>query len=93
MPVSFAESQLREVEAAYEPEVRALRELVDSQELAPETREALGSSLETIDRALEEAREALLADPGAPRALDALRGMYDAKIDLLHHVATRPGRT
>lgn len=93
IPVSFGESQVRAVEAAYEPELRALRQLVDATDLAPETRDALASSLETIDQAIEEAREALLADPGTPRAVDALRGMYDAKIDLLHHVATRPGRT
>lgn len=89
LAVPAAHPQIRELEDAYEPDIRILRLLVESSELAPETREVLDESLSTIDRAIAEARQALEEDPGAPRAIDGLRRMYDAKVDLLRFVATQ----
>ncbi len=88
-----AREQIEAVESAYERDLSVLKALVESSELAPETREVLDESLATIERAMDEAREALEADPGANRAVERLRRMYDAKVDMLRLVATQPSRT
>jgi hypothetical protein len=77
------------VQAAFEPELQELRLLAESQELAPETRAVLDESLATIEAAMEEARAAVEADPYAPRAVDRLRRMYEAKLELFHVMTTQ----
>ena len=92
MPVS-AQEQIRAVESAYEPDLAVLRLLVESTDLAPETRQVLDESLAEIEAAIDEARRALEADPGALRAVDGLRRMYDAKVETLRLAANQPSRT
>lgn len=80
----------REVEKAYEPTLDELRALVESRELAPETRAALDESLAVVEAAIAEALEAVERDPAAGRALESLRRTYDAKLELLRAVAEGP---
>jgi hypothetical protein len=82
-------SAAREVEEAYEPGIRELRELLEAgrDELSPETVEVLETSLRLIDEAIREAREALEADPGTPGALGALNSMYETKLQVLRQAA------
>jgi anti-sigma factor RsiW len=82
-------SAAREVEEAYEPGIRELRELLEAgrDELSPETVEILETSLRLIDEAIREAREALEADAGTPGALRALNSMYETKLQVLRQAA------
>jgi hypothetical protein len=88
-PASRFASAAREVEEAYEPGIRELREILEAgrDELSPETVEILEASLGVIDEAIREAREALEADPGTPGALRALNSMYETKLQVLRQAA------
>lgn len=76
------------VEAAYEPAIQELRLLAASEDLAPETRRELDASLAVIDEAIEEAREAVAADPAAPTAMAGLKRLYESKVQVLRMAAT-----
>ncbi len=81
----FASSPSEEVEAAYEPTIRELRQLLDEgrDRLQPETLEVLEEAMRVIDEALREAGEALDADPANPWARRSLTGVYEKKVQLL----------
>jgi hypothetical protein len=70
--------------------VEELEALVAARELAPETRAVLEENLAVIERAIEESRAAVRADPQGYQALESLRRMYDAKVVTLRTVAVRP---
>lgn len=80
-------SVAQEMEEAYGPALEELRLLVESRELAPETREVIERNLLVIDGAIRETQAAVEADPGAPVALASLRRMYERKLDVLRTVA------
>jgi hypothetical protein len=80
-------TEVRQVEDAYRPAIEELRALADARALSPETRAVLEQNLQVIERAIEESREAVLADPEGHRALESLRRMYDAKVEVLRTVA------
>ena len=79
----------REVEEAYEPTIRELREVLEAgrDELAPETIAVLEESLRVIDEAIQEARAALEADPASPGAARTLNSMYETKLHVLRTAA------
>ena len=56
--------------------------------LAPETVVAVERSLQTIETAIAEAREALARDPGSETLARLLVAGHDQKVELLRH-ATR----
>lgn len=80
---------LGEMEAGYGPAVQELEWILDEAggSLAPETLQALEESLAAIDLAIVEAREAILADPGAAGLVDVLNGHYEWKVQLLRQMA------
>lgn len=92
VPVA-AQERISAVEEAYEPTLSELRLLAESAELSPDTRQVLNESLETIDAAIQEAQEAMEADPLAPRAVESLRHIYERKIDLFRVIAERTSST
>jgi len=57
-------------------------------ELDPSTVDVLERSLETIDRAIEDARAALGADPGNPYLRNQLESTMQRKIDVLRRAST-----
>ncbi|MEX2530516.1 MAG: zf-HC2 domain-containing protein [Gemmatimonadota bacterium] len=83
-------SEVLQVEEAYRPAIEELEALVAARELAPETRAILEENLGVIERAIEESRAAVRADPQGRQALESLRRMYDAKVETLRTVAVRP---
>ncbi|MEX2526128.1 MAG: hypothetical protein WEA09_00705 [Gemmatimonadota bacterium] len=78
-----------EMESGYGPAVQELESILQeaSDVLAPETVRALEESLAAIDLAIQEAREAILADPGAAGLVEVLNGHYEWKVQLLRQVA------
>ncbi len=89
-PTAHFASELRDLEEAYRPAIEELRGLVDSRELTPETRAVLEENLAVIERAIEESQQAVRTDPQGHLALNNLRRMYDAKVEVLRTVAVRP---
>lgn len=78
------------LERSYEDEVAELqRALVGQQtELSPETLRVLQANLDIIDRALDEARAALRADPGNDALTHLVRSGYERKLDVLRSVSS-----
>jgi hypothetical protein len=89
-PTARFASEVLQVEEAYRPAIEELEALVAARELAPETRAVLEENLAVIERAIEESRAAVRADPQGYQALESLRRMYDAKVVTLRTVAVRP---
>jgi hypothetical protein len=79
----------QEMEEAYEPTIRELREILEAgrDELAPETVAILEESLRVIDEAIREARAALEVDPASPGAARTLNSMYETKLHVLRTAA------
>jgi hypothetical protein len=78
------------LERSYEHEVAEVqRALVGQQSaLSPETLRVLQANLDIIDRALNEARAALRADPGNDALTDLVRSGYERKLDVLRSVSS-----
>jgi hypothetical protein len=82
--------------AAWEADVRsATAELTDAlaarrSEIDPETLAIVERNLAIIDRAIEETRDALEAEPLDPRARDALLAAYNQKIRVLQRTLRLP---
>lgn len=78
------------LERSYEHEVAEVqRALVGQQSaLSPETLRVLQTNLDIIDRALDEARAALRADPGNDALTDLVRSGYERKLDVLRSVSS-----
>jgi len=74
-----------EIESRYISAIDELQRALDAQRalLAPETIKLVESNLEIIDRAVAEARNALLADPSSAVLADMLRAGYERKLDVL----------
>lgn len=77
------------IERQYAPEVEELqRALANNREkLAPETVRILEESLQIIDAAIAEARNALAQDPNSNMLGELLRSAYQRKLDLLKQAA------
>lgn len=77
-------------EAAYDTALAELEELValNRELMAPETLEALESSLSTIDQALAEIREALRQDPNSELLTRLLATQQRSKLRVLRQAAT-----
>lgn len=88
-PTARFASEVLQVEEAYRPAIEELEALVAARELAPETRTILEENLGVIERAIEESRAAVRADPQGRQALESLQRMYDAKVETLRTVAVR----
>jgi len=75
--------------AEYEEAVARLADLIDQGRgvLAPETVETLDASLETVEQALAEVREALAADPSSEILARMLVSHQQAKLRLLRRAA------
>ncbi len=77
------------LEAEYLPAIRQLAELLERRrsELSPETVRTLEENLRVIDRAIEESRRALAADPDDRVLREMLVGGYEAKVEFLQRAA------
>jgi hypothetical protein len=77
------------LERQYSDELREL-ELVlrkSRNALAPETVRIMEENLMVIDRAIREARAAMVADPNSELLVDLLRSAYERKLELLRQAA------
>ncbi len=85
----------RSLEAAYLPAIHELATLLERRrpELSPETVRTLEENLRVIDRAIEESRRALAADPGDPVLREMLAGGYEAKVEFLTRAAALTARS
>jgi len=90
LPASF-----RITEDEYARTIGELRVAFDVQrgQLSPETVRTVERSLNVIDAAIKEARDALLADPGNRTLLDLLSASYQRKLDLLRRTSELSSRT
>lgn len=86
---------LGSLEAAYLPAIRQLAEALERRrsELSPETVRTLEHNLRVIDRAIEESRRALAADPGDRVLRELLVGSYEAKVEFLTRAAALTARS
>lgn len=84
LPASFVNA-----EAAYLSNVEALQRTFDRERstLSPRTIAVVERSLATIDAAIREAREALLADPSNSELVRLLDSNYRKKVELLRRAA------
>lgn len=75
----------RPAEREYEQAIDELVAVLDARRgaLAPETVQVVESNLEVIDRAIEESRAALAADPASRELTRMLAEAYDAKLGVL----------
>ena len=71
--------------------LRVLRE--QRAELSPETVQILEENLEIIDKAIQDARSALVNDPQSDMLGEMLRSAYQRKIDLLKQAARSSAET
>ncbi|HSJ30047.1 MAG TPA: zf-HC2 domain-containing protein [Longimicrobiales bacterium] len=78
------------LERSYEHEVAEVQRALAGQQsaLSPETLRVLQANLDIIDRALNEARAALRADPGNDALTDLVRSGYERKLDVLRSVSS-----
>jgi anti-sigma factor RsiW len=83
------------VERDYQRAAAELRASLDAQRgsLAPETIARVERSLDVIDAAIAEARDALVHDPGNQALADMLAASYGRKLDLLRRATELPSRT
>ena len=90
LPTSF-----RDAELGYLRSISELRAVLQNQKgvLRPETVATVENSLLVIDAAIDEARKALLADPGNETLVDLLKASYERKLDLLRRAADLGART
>lgn len=90
LPASF-----RQTEGEYLATIAELRTVLQAQRgaLRPETIAAVERSLSIIDAAIDEARTALLNDPGNRTLLELLTASYERKLDLLRRAADLGART
>lgn len=79
----------RELLAEYEASAGALAQVLEAggQVLSPETLAAVRRAMETVDRAIDEARSALAADPGSEELARILMANMKRRLDLLRNVA------
>lgn len=84
-PVRTALAAFRPAEQEYERAIGDLQRLLETQRgtLAPQTVAALETNLKVIDRAIQESRAALAADPNSAELARMLSQTYDAKLDVL----------
>ena len=82
-------------EAAYVRRAGALSELVEQDRalLAPATVATLERNLAVIDKAIEESRAALAADPGSRELETLLRTTHEQKVELLERVTRLVNRS
>lgn len=82
-PTAFA--AFRPAEREYEHAIEELSAVLEARraDLAPETVEVVEENLRVIDRAIEESRAALAADPASRELTLMLAGAYDAKLGVL----------
>jgi len=85
----------REAEAEYLQSIGELRSVLQAHRsvLKPETIATVEHSLSVIDIAIDEARKALLSDPGNETLVDLLKASYERKLDLLRRAADLGART
>jgi anti-sigma factor RsiW len=78
------------LERSYEDEVAEVQRALLGQQsaLSPETLRVLQANLDIIDRALDEARAALRADPANDALTDLVRSGYERKLDVLRSVSS-----
>ena len=90
LPASF-----RDAELGYLRSIGELRAVLQKQKsvLRPETVATVENSLLVIDAAIDEARKALMADPGNETLVDLLKASYERKLDLLRRAADLGART
>jgi len=81
--------------ATYEGEIGKLRNILDTRraDLDTATVAVLEKNLKLIDRAINESKAALAADPASAFLAGRLNHAYDTKLDLLRSAATLPSRT
>jgi anti-sigma factor RsiW len=93
--VSLLPAALMSVERDYQRAAAELRSALDAQRtaLAPETIARVERSLDVIDHAIAEARDALMQDPGNQVLADMLSATYGRKLDLLRRATELPPRT
>jgi len=84
-----AASSMSDVDAIYEKEIAALRQIVNQRfaELDSATVTALRRNLETIDQAIEDSRRALQRDPRSGLLSTELDRTLEAKLALMRRVA------
>jgi anti-sigma factor RsiW len=92
---SLFPAALVSVERDYQRAAAELRASLDAQRaaLAPETIARVERSLDVIDDAIAEARQALMQDPGNQALADMLAATYGRKLDLLRRASELPPRT
>jgi hypothetical protein len=85
----------RAVDADYAGAIRALNETLaeNRNRLDPATIAKVEASLEVIDHAIDEARQALAADPSNLTILDLLASSYERKVELLRRANALLPRT
>ena len=90
LPASF-----RDAELGYLRSIGELGTVLQSQKsvLRPETVATVENSLLVIDAAIDEARKALMTDPGNETLVDLLKASYERKLDLLRRAADLGART
>jgi hypothetical protein len=90
LPAAF-----RRAESEYLRTIAELRATLQSQRdvLRPETVATVEHSLSVVDSAIEEARTALLLDPGNVTLVDLLTASYERKVELLRRAADLGART
>lgn len=96
---SFAPTVLlagfRVAEDEYLRTIGELRSAVEAQRdhLSPETIATVERSLVVIDAAIDEARAALVGDPGNQTLVDLLSASYERKLELLRRASELPARS
>jgi len=92
LEVQLISAELQKVEADHNSTVAMLRQALDEskESLSPETVEVIDENLEIIERATEEIRAALKADPGNERLFHSLVATYNKEIDLLQQAVRLP---
>lgn len=83
------------LENQYGPEVETMERMLREQreQLAPETVQILEENLAIIDKAIQEARAALISDPQSNMLGELLRSAYQRKLDLLKQAARSSAAT
>jgi hypothetical protein len=83
------------LESQYSTEVESLEHTLRERraELSPETVRILEENLQIIDKAIQEARTALLNDPQSDMLGELLRSAYQRKLDLLKQAARSSAET
>ena len=92
---SMLPAGFREAEAEYLQSIGELRSVLQAHRgvLKPETVATVEHSLSVIDVAIDEARKALLSDPGNETLIDLLKASYERKLDLLRRAADLGAQT